>query len=131
MRLLLLLLLCLHHVHGVEWFGKCVKNIGNDKSLPKLIWTKSSNKAETCIQACRDKGYAFAGVQAIRKCVCGTDPPPASNILNITDCNYFCPEDTEQRCGGKEKANVYLTNSEKKILLQIIVSRFEMGRPVC
>lgn len=128
--LLLLLLLCLYHVQGVEWFGQCVKNIGNEISLPKFMWTRSSNKAETCIQACKDKGYAFAGVQALSKCFCGNDPPLSSNILSLTDCYYFCAEDTEQRCGGVGNANVYPTTSEINIY-DVTSSRYEMGRAVC
>ena len=105
----LLLFLCLHPLHGEEWLGQCVTNNGGFSIALDLV---EPNKPEVCIQACRDRGYSLAGVQNIKECYCGSSSPPVSAILGDSECNYPCPGDGTQRCGGHRKANVFETKSK-------------------
>ena len=66
-----------------------------------------------CIQACRDKGYSFAGVQYAFECFCGNVAPPQSSIVAMDECNAACRGDSSIKCGGTWRMNVFKTSGMK------------------
>ena len=115
--LFLPLLLCLSQT--AEWLGKCVKNSGDTISLPFKRWTHYLNKPDICIQECRDRGFAFAGVQNGDECHCGNGPPSGSSIGASSECLNLCFGDSGQYCGGRTHASVYETKSKKNLVIKI------------
>ena len=93
----------------MEWSGLASVSRILKNSLYPGKWSIPSLR---CIQTCRDRGYSYAGVQNGNECHCGKGPPPESNVLVHTECNFQCPGDRTQYCGAVHKANVYATKSE-------------------
>ena len=60
-----------------------------------------------CIEACREDGYSFAGVQYGEECFCGNEAPPPIKIVAISECNMECTGDSSIKCGGSYRNNVY------------------------
>merc|ERR1719234_521146 len=98
----------------VFWDGICVKdssrrllpyqNLPNGHDMQSLIPIK-------CIQACRDKGYSYAGVQTGYQCWCGNQTPSASKIVSNRECNVRCAGDSSIKCGGVWRMNVFTTSA--------------------
>ena len=60
-----------------------------------------------CIEACRENGYSFAGVQYAEECFCGNEAPPPIKIVAMSECNMGCTGDSSIKCGGSYRNNVY------------------------
>lgn len=43
----------------------CFKDDQNDRDLIQYLWSSKTNTIETCIIACREQGFRFAGLQVI------------------------------------------------------------------
>ena len=69
----------------------------------------SSLTPDKCIQACRERGFSFAGVQYSRQCFCGNTAPPLDKIVDKNECNKDCEGDPAIKCGGHCRMNVYRT----------------------
>ena len=103
----------------ISWNGNCVRD-SPDRLLPinavpewnNLGGPFPSNTPARCIEACQDQGFLFAGVQYGNECWCGNDAPPEDKIVNMMECNYPCPGDSSQKCGGFWRMNVYRIDGE-------------------
>ena len=66
----------------------------------------TQNTPQRCIASCRERGFAYAGVQYGESCLCGNSYGrygPADN------CNYPCSGDAASICGGYNANSVYRT----------------------
>ena len=56
--------------------------------------------------------YAFFGVQAWNWCWCGNTAPPANRKKSEDECNINCPGDSDKKCGGHWRMNIYKTQGQ-------------------
>ena len=89
----------------VIWDGDCVNDQPRVYSHTKDIG--DSNDVEACEEYCFDEGYNYMGVEGKTWCRCGHSPPPLANRLAEGDCDWECPGNSKETCGGAYKMNVY------------------------
>ncbi|TGO59046.1 hypothetical protein BOTNAR_0170g00230 [Botryotinia narcissicola] len=65
---------------------------------------------EACLQACKEGGYAFAGVEYSQECYCGVVLGNATAKVDESNCQMTCNGNTTELCGGA--ANLYLYVAE-------------------
>ena len=112
---LLLYSLIMYFTFSGFWNGVCVEDC-HPRLLPhRLRWLENSLTPTSCIQACQNDGYAFAGVQAGRECWCGYTAPPADKIVDMTECSANCAGDSSLKCGGGCRMGVFKTPGRIKI----------------
>ncbi|ORX40197.1 hypothetical protein BD324DRAFT_648797 [Kockovaella imperatae] len=83
---------------------------GMNRFLPHVAyWNNPANDPDTCIAACQDAGYTYAGLQWGVQCFCGNSlngsPPTAS-----TDCFERCTGSADHagaHCGGACRNNIW------------------------
>ena len=91
---------------GRTGFVGCFKDPNNPFDLDGHLERSSNNTPQRCVEICRDKGFAYAGVQYGQSCLCGNSYGkfgPADN------CNMKCTGDSSQICGGYNSNSVYGT----------------------
>ncbi|KAF7881143.1 uncharacterized protein EAF02_007034 [Botrytis sinoallii] len=65
---------------------------------------------EACLQACKEGGYAFAGVEYSQECYCGVVLGNGTAKVDESNCQMTCNGNTTELCGGA--ANLYLYVAE-------------------
>ena len=60
--------------------------------------------------ACASRGYAYAGVQYTYECYCGNKQPATALKRADNECNRPCPGNSNEKCGGYWRMNVYSVN---------------------
>ncbi|KAI9645759.1 hypothetical protein NHQ30_005191 [Ciborinia camelliae] len=65
---------------------------------------------EACLHACKDGGYAFAGVEYSQECYCGVVLGNGTAKVDESNCQMPCNGNTTELCGGA--ANLYLYVAE-------------------
>ena len=88
----------------------CYKDYGGNRQLPVYLNKDNSLTIERCIDKCKGRGYAYAGVQFYKECWCGNEMPKHS--APKSDCNTPCSGNQKQMCGGNLSLNVFKTGRE-------------------
>jgi hypothetical protein len=91
---------------GRTGFIGCFKDPNSPYDLDGHLERSSNNTPQRCVETCRAKGFAYAGVQYGQSCLCGNSYGkfgPADN------CNMKCTGDSSQICGGYNSNSVYGT----------------------
>jgi hypothetical protein len=84
----------------------CFKDPNNPFDLDGFLERSGSNTPQHCVETCRTKGFAYAGVQYGESCLCGN----AYGRFGAADnCNMACTGDSSQTCGGINSNMVYST----------------------
>lgn len=83
----------------------CFKDT-SDFDLNGHLERGSGNTPQRCIEACRQKGFAYAAVQYGQSCLCGNSYGKYGKADN---CDYKCTGDPSQICGGYSANSVYST----------------------
>ena len=96
--------------------GDCYNDYGHVLIRGKADRLWDDNSIEACIAHC--EGYKFAGLGDGSACHCGNTAPPSSNLVPPGECNYKCPGNQSQNCGGAWRMNIY--HLGKKFLLPFI-----------
>lgn len=60
-----------------------------------------------CIEYCDQAGYGRAGVEYWRECYCGYEVDAPSTLANDSNCNFPCPGNSDEPCGGSGYMNVF------------------------
>ena len=84
----------------------CFKDPNNPYNLDGYLDRSDNNTPQRCIEVCRQKGFAYAGVEWSQSCLCGNSYDkfgPADN------CNMPCTGDPNKICGGFGSNDVYTT----------------------
>ena len=89
----------------VIWDGVCIND--EPRVYSHNIDIGDSNAVETCQDYCFDEGFTFMGVEGKTWCRCGHTPPPLANRLAAGECDWECPGNSKETCGGAHKMNVY------------------------
>ncbi|KAF2225085.1 WSC domain-containing protein [Elsinoe ampelina] len=77
------------------------------RDLPYQITDSSTNTPLQCALACAQAGYLYAGTQYSNQCWCGSSVPPTQS----SGCDYVCPGDSSQMCGGNCHNSVTFTGA--------------------
>lgn len=90
----------------------CFKESTNGPRLfPNEGYTPNitANDNNMCQEACYGLAqYTFAGTEYTSQCYCGNNPPPlAAQDLTDTLCNFACPGDLNDACGGTGYISVF------------------------
>lgn len=74
----------------------------------------TANDNNMCQEACYGLAqYSFAGTEYTSQCYCGNTPPPlAAQDLTDTLCNFACPGDLNDACGGTGYISVFYNPTE-------------------
>jgi len=62
---------------------------------------------DSCVTACADGGYTYAGVENGNECYCSNDVAPTGLKTSDAECLIPCSGDSAQFCGGGWRVNVY------------------------
>ena len=62
---------------------------------------------QLCLSICREKGYAYAGLEYSEECFCGDQPKNGFDWMWQTKCDLRCSGDRNQICGGKNAMSVW------------------------
>ena len=90
---------------SANWNGKCATDWW-DRTLPQQVHVSSLTPA-SCLQACQENGFIFAGVEAGHECFCGNDEPTGDKIAPDGDCSHNCNGDSSLKCGGAWRLSVF------------------------
>jgi hypothetical protein len=86
----------------------CFKDSNNPFDLDGHLERSANNTPQRCIEICRQKGFAYAGVQYGQSCLCGNSYGKQGLANN---CNMPCTGDPKQICGGINSNIVYATGA--------------------
>ncbi|KUJ08648.1 WSC-domain-containing protein [Mollisia scopiformis] len=68
----------------------------------------SSMTVESCLFACKDGGYAFAGVEFGQQCFCGVVLGNSTSKVDLSECNTPCTGNSSESCGDAALLNLYV-----------------------
>ena len=91
---------------GVAGYVGCFKDPNNPFDLDGYLERSAENTPQRCIDICRSKGFAYAGVQYSESCLCGNR---YGQFGAADNCTMTCTGDGSQTCGGINSNNVYAT----------------------
>ena len=100
---------------SVTLFGNCFVDEAT-RRLPEGVHASdqdkftSSNTPEFCVNACKEKGFGFAGVEWGKQCFCGNTEPAVDKKVPASECNMACPGDSSVNCGASWRMNIYSTS---------------------
>ncbi|KAH8884169.1 WSC-domain-containing protein [Thozetella sp. PMI_491] len=89
-------------------YGKAL-NIGMSSPSGDAVTT------ESCLQACKNGGYPFAGTEYGGECYCGVVIGNNTKSAPATDCDKPCRGNTSQICGGGNRMNLYVAEDLESI----------------
>lgn len=70
----------------------------------------NENTVEKCVEYCAAMNYKYAGVQYGIQCFCGNSYG-VYHRGKEADCNYECPGDSKEHCGGYWRNSIYEVTS--------------------
>ena len=75
---------------------------------------KLPNLCFRCLSICQghDKGYIYYGLQNGNQCWCGKEMPDAKFHKDNAECDKPCPGESNTKCGGHNRMNVYQIPSD-------------------
>lgn len=91
---------------GRTGFIGCFKDPNSPYDLDGHLERSSQNTPQRCVEICRAKGFAYAGVQYGQSCLCGNS---YGKFGTADNCNMKCTGDSSQICGGYNSNSVYGT----------------------
>jgi len=92
---------------GQASFIGCFNDPNNPFDLDGFLERSQSNTPQRCVETCRAKGFAYAGVQYGQSCLCGNS---YGKFGTADNCNMKCTGDQSQICGGINSNSVYSTS---------------------
>jgi hypothetical protein len=98
------------HQTSASYLG-CYKDPNNPFDLDGHLVRSQTNTPQRCIETCRAKGFAYAGVQYGQSCLCGNS---YGKFGKANNCNMTCTGDSRQNCGGYNSNAVYATGINKQ-----------------
>lgn len=94
---------------GFRYVGCGSDGQGGSRALAGESHPDAEQTVEGCIRWCRDRGYAFAGLENASECFCGNEVDahhrPRTDLLG--GCEVPCAGDQGQVCGGWGAISLY------------------------
>lgn len=108
----------IHHSHSQRdltpagsfsgWsYAGCYTDTPASRGLSSAGYNDDAMTDAKCIQFCDQRGYGRAGVEFGKECFCGYDVQSPSTLSSDSNCNYPCPGDSSEPCGGYGYMNVF------------------------
>ncbi|KAK2004859.1 WSC domain-containing protein [Colletotrichum falcatum] len=69
----------------------------------------------SCLQACADDGYPFAGLEYGGECYCGVVMGNYTKSAAQEECNVPCKGDSTKMCGGAARVEVFVANKLRSL----------------
>ncbi|KAK2050561.1 WSC-domain-containing protein [Colletotrichum somersetense] len=69
----------------------------------------------TCLQACADDGYPFAGLEYGGECYCGVVMGNYTKPAAKDECNTPCNGDNTKTCGGAARVEIFVANKLRSL----------------
>ncbi|KIJ92655.1 hypothetical protein K443DRAFT_423387 [Laccaria amethystina LaAM-08-1] len=88
---------------------------GSYKVLPK-------NSQESCGNFCSGLGFKYSGVENADQCFCGNVLPP--ELVKSVGCQYMCPGNPTQSCGGNNAIQVYELTAAVNPVMCVLCNEF-------
>ncbi|KAF9051932.1 WSC domain-containing protein [Panaeolus papilionaceus] len=95
--------------YGTWSYKACYRDLGT-RLLTYRFALPNDNKVETCTALCQSNGYALAGIEYGTECWCDHYLPYGGQVPDA-ECNFSCPGDPLQRCGGSMRLQIYLNSA--------------------
>ena len=104
---------------GYRYVGCYTDPSASARLLTKFSFSSAAAMSQgTCVAACADRGFAFAGVEFGRECYCGDALNLAASgggdgaakgekAASEDECDMLCSGDRAQFCGGKSRVGVW------------------------
>ena len=99
----------LFHNMFIELYGDCVFDSPKNRTLNGHFFTSSEMTVEMCLSTCREKGFAYSGLQWQIECYCGNEPANRFEWAWLKKCDQKCAGNSNQICGGSGAMSVYST----------------------
>lgn len=78
------------------------------RALSSLMFSFDNMTNEVCRSLC--SGYRFHGTEYGKECHCGTHIHNGALEVPSSACDYPCPGDSEEMCGGVSLLSIYRSN---------------------
>ena len=95
---------------GLSTVHGCYASVGE----LQLGGTNTFNTQNSCAKSCQDAG-AFVAATQRSSCYCGDKYPPASALVNDSQCDYACPGYSLEACGGPSAFTVINTGIKVEV----------------
>ncbi|EFQ28557.1 WSC domain-containing protein [Colletotrichum graminicola] len=69
----------------------------------------------SCLQACADDGYPFAGLEYGGECYCGVVMGNYTKPAAKEECNTLCNGDKTKTCGGAARVEIFVANKLRSL----------------
>ncbi|KAK1983745.1 WSC domain-containing protein [Colletotrichum cereale] len=69
----------------------------------------------SCLKACADDGYPFAGLEFGGECYCGVVMGNYTQPAAKEDCNVPCKGDSTKTCGGTGRVEIFVANKLRSL----------------
>jgi hypothetical protein len=76
------------------------------RDLDGEMFTPEKLTVEKCLAHCRQKGFAYAGVQYASQCFCGKSYGKFGKAPD-SECDAKCEGNEKETCGGTWRSSVY------------------------
>jgi hypothetical protein len=84
----------------------CYSEASAGRALTGTLFTDDELTVEKCAAKC--VGFKYFGLEYRRECFCGDGPFAAGSVkVPQLECQYQCPGDTTQSCGGNNRLNIW------------------------
>jgi len=101
----------------------CFVDSGSTTALTDYSYQTSTMTVPTCLQACTEFGYNYAGVENANVCKCGKTAPATTRVPTPINCVRACVGSSSQTCGAGGYLEVYnLTKSSSTVGLNLTKS---------
>lgn len=85
----------------------CFKDTPDRDLVTETYWASGDMTVERCVSYCRQKGYAYAGVQSHSQCFCGNS---YGKHGPSNSCALQCRGNPNEICGGEWTNSIYKVN---------------------
>ena len=97
-------------VGSYNW-KSCYMEPMEERALPTLVMADDNMTVDKCMTACGASGFKYCGLEYGRECWGGNTLDPNLSMANdpscAMQCDYPCPGNKNQMCGGRATLAVY------------------------
>ncbi|KAI5778011.1 hypothetical protein EDC01DRAFT_623331 [Geopyxis carbonaria] len=83
----------------------------NERALSGAATSSANMSVPVCVDYCKARGFALAGVEYAAECYCGQTLAATSMNVGASQCGMVCKGDAGSYCGGGNRLNVYRRNT--------------------
>ncbi|OWK14020.1 WSCD1 [Cervus elaphus hippelaphus] len=99
-------LLLLQRARDVSTYVGCFSDDGQERTLKGAVFFDLRKMTVAhCQDACAERSYIYAGLEAGAECYCGNRLPAMS--VGPEECNHECKGEKSSVCGGVGRLSVY------------------------